>query len=275
MNWLIAHEPTIRLACFLSLICIMLIWESIHPARVPRQHLSPDFPNLKRRFHNILLSAINTLVIRLLPALSAVAIAHHANQEGWGLFNMFSIPWWLSCAASVVILDMCIYFQHRIFHALPWCWKLHRVHHSDEHIDTTTAIRFHPIEIVLSMMIKVVLVILLGAPAAAVILFEVILNGGALFNHGNVRLPQLIDKHLRKLIVTPDMHRVHHSTIDKEMNSNFGFSLSIWDRLFGTYHAQPELGHEKMKIGLPVLRGKPTQTLNQLLLQPWRKNAES
>lgn len=268
MNWLIAYEPIIRLSCFLGLFISMLLWESARPARQPLQHLPADFSNLKRRLNNILLSILNTFVLRALPALSAVAAARYASDNGIGIFSVMPLPAWLSCALAILILDLCIYWQHRLFHAIPLLWRLHRVHHSDEHIDTTTAIRFHPVEIVLSMLIKIGLVMAIGAPVAAVILFEIILNAGALFNHGNVRLPIKLERVLRKIIVTPDMHRVHHSSEVDEMNSNYGFSFSIWDRWFKSYTPQPRLGHKGMQIGLPLLRGRPTQSLGQLLTQP-------
>lgn len=272
MNWLISNEPIIRLGCFLSLLIIMLVWEQRSPTRSPNRFLDQTYPNWKRRLTNIALSAFNTIVIRFLPALSAVSIAHYATQENLGLFNLLALPFWLSCVITFVFLDMCIYFQHRVFHSVPWLWRLHRVHHSDEHIDTTTAIRFHPIEIILSMAIKLTLVFLIGAPVEAVIVFEIVLNGGALFNHGNVSLPKQLDSLLRIIIVTPDMHRVHHSTHYEEMNHNFGFNFSFWDRLFNSYTAQPKDGHHDMLIGLPKLRGKPTQSLPKLLNQPWYRH---
>jgi sterol desaturase/sphingolipid hydroxylase (fatty acid hydroxylase superfamily) len=170
---------------------------------------------------------------------------------------------------AVVVLDMAIYFQHRLFHAVPVLWRLHRMHHADLDLDVTTGARFHPLEILLSMAIKVAVVIALGAPAVAVVLFEILLNASSMFNHANLRLPLAVDGALRWLIVTPDVHRVHHSVIRAETDSNFGFSLSWWDRLFGTWRAQPEKGHDGMTIGLPVFRNPEQLRLDRMLVQPF------
>ena len=191
------------------------------------------------------------------------------RHTGWGFFNAAGAPAWLAFAASVVLLDLAIWAQHVVMHRAPWLWRLHRVHHSDIDFDATTAIRFHPFEIILSMFYKMVVVVILGAPAAAVICFEILLSGGALFTHGNVRLPLAFDRMLRWVVVTPDMHRVHHSVRRPETDSNYGFSLSLWDRLFGTYRDQPADGHEGMAIGLDEFRAPRDRHLDRLLLQPF------
>src|SRR4051794_9914013 len=193
-----------------------------------------------------------------------------AEAKGWSLFNATPLPPWMEVAAPVVLLDLAIYAQHVAFHAVPVLWRLHRMHHADLEFDVTTGVRFHPVEIVLSMLIKLAAVALLGAPALAVLIFEVLLNATSMFSHSNVRLPERLDRVLRWLVVTPDMHRVHHSTERRETDSNFGFNLSWWDRLFGTYRAQPEAGHEKMRLGLSVFRDRGDLRLDRMLLQPFR-----
>jgi sterol desaturase/sphingolipid hydroxylase (fatty acid hydroxylase superfamily) len=193
-----------------------------------------------------------------------------AESRGWGLFHLLDTPLWLSLVVSVAALDFAIYLQHRLFHAVPLLWRLHRMHHADLEIDVTTGARFHPIEILLSMIIKLGVVIALGAPAAAVLMFEVLLNATSMFNHGNVRLPLAADRLLRWVVVTPDMHRVHHSILPRETNSNFGFNLPWWDRLLGTYRPQPEAGHDGMTIGLDIFRDVRELRLDRLLLQPFR-----
>jgi sterol desaturase/sphingolipid hydroxylase (fatty acid hydroxylase superfamily) len=270
MSWLVNNEPLIRLGVFFSVFAIMLLCE----ARFPKRDVLQNQP-WRRRLTNISLSILNTAALRALPFISAVAAVNLAENNHFGLFNLSDVfansPWfWLALIVSVLLLDLCIYFQHRVFHYIPWLWRLHRVHHSDEHFDTTTAIRFHPLEIMLSMLIKFIVVLMIGAPVEAVILFEIILNSGALFNHGNLALKAKTDAVLRLFIITPDLHRIHHSVHYHEMNRNFGFSFSVWDRIFGTYLAQPEDNHVDMVIGLKTLRGKETQHLAKLLSQPFK-----
>jgi len=197
-------------------------------------------------------------------------VAVLAQSRGWGVFNAFSVPPLVAIIASVVIMDLAIYLQHVLFHAVPGLWRLHRMHHADLDYDVTTGARFHTLEIILSMLIKLAVLSAIGAPPVAVIIFEVLLNATAMFNHGNVRLPLGLDRWLRLLVVTPDMHRVHHSVIVRETNSNFGFSLPWWDRLFGTYKAQPEAGHEGMNIGIEQFREPADLRLDQMLIQPFR-----
>jgi sterol desaturase/sphingolipid hydroxylase (fatty acid hydroxylase superfamily) len=247
-DFILNHEPAIRLACFLGVFAVMAGWELL----VPRRRLSQ--PKKLRWFNNLGLLVFNTALLRLVFPLAAVGMAATAELNGWGLFNRVDAPGWLALIASVVILDGAIYLQHVMLHAVPLFWRLHRVHHADLDFDVTTGTRFHPFEILLSMLIKFAVIVLLGPPLVAVVVFEVVLNATSMFNHSNVRLPAAVDALLRRVVVTPDMHRVHHSHLDHETNSNFGFNLSVWDRLFGTYRDQPEEGHEGMVIGLDTFR---------------------
>ncbi|MGR7921503.1 sterol desaturase family protein [Zobellella denitrificans] len=264
----LTQEPLLRLAAFAGILLLMMLWEVLAPRRSRR------YPRRRRWPANLLLAAINTLLLRLLFPLAAVGGALLAEQRGWGLFQLWPLPLWLTLPLSLLVLDFLIYLQHRLFHALPWLWRLHRMHHSDPDIDVTTGLRFHPLEILLSMGIKLGIVILLGAPPLSVLLFEVLLNATSMFNHGNVRLPPRLDAWLRLLLVTPDMHRVHHSVIPRETNSNFGFNLPWWDRLLGTYRAQPEAGHQRMTIGLNDFQDPAELRLGRLLTQPWRQRKE-
>lgn len=242
------HEAALRLAAFLGVFALMATWEWLAPRR------ALALPRRARWPANLALVAIGTVLVRLLFPAAAVGAAAFAGMRGWGLFNAVELPYALAVAASVLLLDLAIWLQHVVFHAVPALWRLHRVHHADLGFDVTTGLRFHPIELVLSMLVKFAVVMLIGAPALAVVLFEIALNAGSLFNHGNVRLPLALDRVLRLLFVTPDMHRVHHSVIPAETNSNFGFSFSFWDRLGGTYRAQPREGHEGMTLGLAAPR---------------------
>jgi len=204
--------------------------------------------------NNLGLVFFNSFLLRLIFPAAAVGMAAFVSAQGWGIFNYYEAPFWLTVIVSVVIMDFIIYLQHVMVHAIPVLWRLHRVHHADLDIDVTTGARFHPIEIILSMLIKFATIVVLGPPVVAVVIFEVLLNATAMFNHGNVRLPKQLDRALRWFIVTPDMHRVHHSVEDDEANSNFGFNLPWWDRLFGTYRDQPRAGHEAMTIGIHKYR---------------------
>ena len=247
-NFILAHEPTIRLGFFFCIFLLMALWELL----APRRQLTES--KGKRWANNITLVMLNTLLVRVLFPTAAVGMAHYATQQGWGMLNLLDWPYWLAVVFAVVILDAAIYLQHVMFHAVPALWRLHRVHHADLDFDLTTGARFHPVEILLSMLIKFAVIILLGPPLLAVLIFEVLLNATAMFNHGNIRLPLPLDRVLRWLIVTPDMHRVHHSHLEHETNSNFGFNLSLWDRLFGTYRDQPQDGHTGMVIGIDTWR---------------------
>jgi sterol desaturase/sphingolipid hydroxylase (fatty acid hydroxylase superfamily) len=210
------------------------------------------------------------VVVRLVYPAAAVGTALLAEARGWGLFRALEAPTWLAIAASVILLDLAIYLQHVLFHAVPVLWRLHRMHHADLEFDVTTGVRFHPIEILLSIGIKLGVVAALGTPAVAVLVFEVLLNATSMFNHGNVWLPAQIDRELRWIVVTPEMHRVHHSVVPRETNSNFGFNLPWWDRLFGTYRAQPAAGHEGMTIGIAQFRDPSEVRLDRMLIQPFR-----
>ncbi len=242
--WLSAHEAMIRLGCFLTVLTAMALWERIAPRR------SLALPRSTRWFSNLGLMVLGSVAARLLVPVAATGVALFAARQGSGLFNQIAAPAWVALLVSVVALDAAIYLQHLMFHAVPILWRLHLVHHADVDFDTSTGVRFHPVEIVVSLLIKCAVILLLGPPVAAVILFEVLLNATALFNHGNVRLPRALDRRLRWLVVTPDMHRVHHSVHGDETNSNFGFNLPWWDRLCGTYREQPRDGHSGMIIGL-------------------------
>lgn len=246
--FMLQHELAIRLACFLGVFCSMSLWE----LAAPRRRLTVS--KLLRWANNLALVVLNSVLLRALFPAAAVGVAAFATQQGWGLFNYFAVPLWMAMLVSVMFLDFVIYLQHVMFHAVPLLWRLHRVHHADLDIDVTTGTRFHPIEIVLSMLIKAAVILVLGPPVVAVVIFEVLLNATSMFNHGNVRISPALDRVLRLLLVTPDMHRVHHSIEEDETNSNFAFNLSAWDRLFGTYCDQPRAGHEGMTIGISTFR---------------------
>ena len=261
---LFAHEPYIRLATFGGVFIVMAVWEFIVPRRKQAIGRGWRWPN------NLGVVAANTLLVRILLPTTAVGLALLAQTRGFGLFNVIAAPAWIGVAASVVILDLAIYLQHVLFHAVPALWRMHRMHHADLEFDVSTGLRFHPIEILLSMLIKFAVVAALGAPALSVLIFEVLLNATSMFNHANIRIPLGIDRILRWLVVTPDMHRVHHSILARETNSNFGFNLPWWDRLFGTYRPQPAAGHEAMTIGIEQFRDPRELWLDRMLAQPFR-----
>jgi sterol desaturase/sphingolipid hydroxylase (fatty acid hydroxylase superfamily) len=255
----------IRLGLFIAIFAAMALWEVLAPRR------ALTVSKLVRWVNNLGLVALNTLLLRVLFPAAAVGMAALAAERDWGLLNHFDVPFWLALPVAVIAMDLVIWLQHVMVHAVPALWRLHRVHHADLDYDLTTGARFHPIEIILSMLIKFAAIMVLGPPVVAVILFEVILNGMAMFNHGNVRLPLALDQGLRWLVVTPDMHRVHHSVEDDEANSNFGFNLSCWDRLFGTYRDQPRHGQEGMIIGIRGFREpRDVSWLPGLLALPFR-----
>lgn len=262
--FIIKYEVTIRLGFFFGVFLIMAVWEWL----LPRRQLL--LPKMLRWSNNILLVFLNSLILRVLFPAAAVGMAVFVREQGWGIFNYYAFPLYVSVIASVIILDAVIYLQHVMVHAVPALWRLHRVHHADPDIDVTTGSRFHPLEIILSMLIKFAVIVVLGPPVLAVIIFEVILNAMAMFNHSNVRLNTTVDKYLRLFVVTPDMHRVHHSVEADETNSNFGFNLPWWDRLFGTYRPQPRAGHENMTIGIHNYN-RPDQVtwIHKMLLLPF------
>ncbi len=264
-NWLMAHEVPIRLGFFFGVLLLVALWELLAPRR------ALTVSKMLRWTNNLGLVFLNSFVLRLLFPAAAVGMAAFAAQQGWGLFNYFEVPFAIAVMISVVVMDFIIYLQHVLVHAVPVLWRLHRVHHADLDYDVTTGARFHPIEIILSMLIKFATIIVLGPPVVAVVIFEVVLNAMAMFNHGNVRLPLALDRVLRLLVVTPDMHRVHHSVEDDEANSNFGFNLSLWDRLFGTYRDQPRAGHAAMAIGIHKFRTtKEVAWLSGILTLPFK-----
>jgi len=263
MGWIMSHEPAVRLGFFFGVFLVMAVWELVSPRRRLRAAKGA------RWFANLGIMILSTLVVRVIFPTAAVGMALVAAERSWGLFNNLDLTPVVAIVASVFVLDLFIYLQHVMFHAVPALWRLHMVHHADIDFDVTTGLRFHPVEIVLSMVIKLAAVAVLGPPAVAVILFEVVLNATAIFNHGNVRLPATVDRVLRWIVVTPDMHRVHHSVKVAETDSNFGFNLPWWDRLLGTYRDQPEKGHELMTIGLSRFQDKPRQGLLWLLALPF------
>jgi sterol desaturase/sphingolipid hydroxylase (fatty acid hydroxylase superfamily) len=247
----------------------MALWELLAPRR-------PQAIGRFRRWpSNLGIVALNTLLVRLVFPTAAVGMAVLAEAHGWGLFQALKAPAWFAITASVIFLDLVIYLQHVLVHAVPALWRLHRMHHADLEFDVTTGARFHPIEILLSMAIKLGVVAALGAPAVAVLIFEVLLNATSMFNHGNVRLAERLDGLLRWIVVTPDMHRVHHSVVPRETNSNFGFNAPWWDRLFGTYRAQPAAGHQEMTIGISQFREPRELRLDRMLLQPFREDVRN
>lgn len=258
------NQAVVRVSAFAGVLALMMLWELLAPRR--RQQIG----RARRWPANLGIVALDTVLVRWVCPLGAVAAAVLAETRGWGLFHALPAPAWLAIVASVILLDLGIYLQHVLFHAVPVLWRLHRMHHADLEFDVTTGVRFHPLEVLLSMGIKLGIVAALGAPAVSVLIFEVLLNATSLFNHGNVRLPSRIDRALRWLVVTPEMHRVHHSIVRRETDSNFGFNLPWWDRLAGTYRAQPEAGHEAMTIGLSQFRDPGELRLDRMLLQPLR-----
>jgi sterol desaturase/sphingolipid hydroxylase (fatty acid hydroxylase superfamily) len=262
--FLLSHEPTIRLGFFAGVLASMAAWELVAPRR--RQMVG----RWRRWPGNLGIVVFDTVLLRLVFPAAAVGFALFAATQGWGLFNAVAAPAWLALIVSLLVLDLAIYVQHVLFHAVPALWRLHRMHHADLEFDVTTGLRFHPVEILLSMGIKLAVIAALGPPAVAVLIFEVLLNATAMFNHGNVRMPAGVDRVLRCIVVTPDMHRVHHSVLPHETNSNFGFNLPWWDRLLGTYRAQPDAGHEGMTIGIEQFRDPRELRLDRLLTQPFR-----
>ena len=260
---LFTSEQLVRIGLFLGIFTAMALWEALAPRR------SRQFPRAARWTPNLALLAIDVAVVRVAAPGAAIAVALAGEAHGWGLINATGAPAWLAIPAAVAFLDLAIYFQHVMFHAVPTLWRLHRVHHADLDFDVTTGTRFHPVEILISTGVKCAAVAAIGAPAIAVLVFEVLLNATAMFNHANARIPRSVDRWLRWLVVTPDMHRVHHSIDYDESSSNFGFNAPWWDRLFGTYRAQPAAGHEAMTIGVDAFRSHEDLRIDRLLVQPF------
>ncbi|MGI9393190.1 MAG: sterol desaturase family protein [Boseongicola sp.] len=263
LDSILANETSVRLMAFGLMLIVIAVWELAAPRR------RVEIPRVVRWSNNLGLVVLDSIVVRLVFPFLAVGLAIIAEDRSWGLMNSVNIPGWLAVLIAVLVLDFAIYLQHVLFHAVPAFWRLHRVHHADLEFDLTTGLRFHPIEIVLSMIWKMAIVAALGAPPIAVLVFEVVLNATSIFNHSNIALPRSVDAILRLFVVTPDMHRVHHSVYVRETNSNFGFNLPWWDRLFGTYKAQPRDGHQDMTIGIEQFRSVGELRLDRMLMQPF------
>ena len=268
-DWIMSNEPVIRLGFFAGIFGLMAIWEIL----AARRELTTG--KGRRWVGNLSLVLVDTLMVRLLFPTAAVGTALIVADLGWGVLNVVSVPYWAALLISVAALDLAIYLQHVMFHALPSLWRLHMVHHADLDLDVTSGSRFHPIEILISMLYKLAVISVLGPPVLGVLIFEVVLNALAMFNHANARMPLVLDRVLRWIIVTPDMHRVHHSVEKREHNRNFGFNLSCWDRVLGTYRDQPAKGHQGMTIGLKSFRNRSWQTLPRILTMPFFKPAET
>jgi sterol desaturase/sphingolipid hydroxylase (fatty acid hydroxylase superfamily) len=261
-------EIAIRVAAFAGVFAAMALWEVLAPRRQWAVGRLPRWPS------NLGIVVVDAVVVRLLIPTAAVGVALIAADKGFGVFRWLGWPGWLAGLLGLLGLDLVIYGQHVVFHKVPWLWRLHRMHHADLDIDVTTGLRFHPVEILLSMLIKIAVVALAGIPAPAVVVFEVVLNATSMFNHSNAAMPAWLDRVVRLFVVTPDMHRVHHSAVRAETDSNFGFNVPWWDRLFGTYRAAPAAGHDGITIGLPIFRDRRELRLDRLLTQPFRAPAE-
>jgi sterol desaturase/sphingolipid hydroxylase (fatty acid hydroxylase superfamily) len=263
-QFVLANEAAIRLGFFLGMFVLIGVWEALAPRR------ALTVSRALRWTSNLGVVVLNTVVLRLMFPLAGAGMALFCAEHGWGLLNHFQVPTVLAVLLAVIAMDFIIWLQHVMVHAVPALWRLHQVHHADLDYDVTTGARFHPLEIVLSMLIKFATIVVLGAPVIAVVIFEVMLNATAMFNHGNIRLPATLDRWLRWVVVTPDMHRVHHSIEDDETNSNFGFNLTWWDRLFGTYRDQPRAGQLGMTIGIRDHRDpREVARLDGMLLLPF------
>jgi sterol desaturase/sphingolipid hydroxylase (fatty acid hydroxylase superfamily) len=263
------NEAYIRVGFFFGIFILVAFFETQSPRRVLQTS------KLVRWLSNLGVVAIDTLTVRILFPVIGIHVAYTAQEKGWGLLNVIDMPDWISVIVAILVLDLIVYLQHLMFHAVPLIWRMHMMHHADLDFDVTTGLRFHPLEIIISMVIKMTAIAALGPSVFAVILFEIILNGTAMFNHGNLKLPLSVDKYLRLLVVTPDMHRVHHSVTIRETNSNFGFNFPWWDRLFGTYRPQPAAGHEGMTIGLAQFRNPEKNNLLWMLVLPFAEDPGS
>ena len=263
------HETTVRMGFFFGVLILMAVWEVLAPRR------AANVSKIVRWGNNLGLVVFNSVLLRLVFPTAAVGVTIFASEHSWGLLNYVQLPSVAAVAISIVVMDFVIYVQHILMHTIPALWRLHRVHHADLDYDFTTGVRFHPLEIIVSMLIKFSAILILGPPVIAVLMFEVILNAMSMFNHGNVKLPAFLDRNLRLLIVTPDMHRIHHSVEEDESNQNFGFNLSLWDRFFGTYRKQPRAGHEEMVVGIQNYRGlRDVTSIQGLLLLPFRNKPD-
>jgi len=263
---ILANESTLRIAAFVAVLVAIAVWEAVVPRRARR------FERIVRWPQNLALLGINNLLLRIVAPGAEVGAAVAAQAHGWGLLAALALPTWPEAVAAMVLLDLAIYAQHVLFHAVPVLWRVHRVHHADTDFDVTTGTRFHPLEIAVSTAFKCAVIVAIGASPVAVVAFEILLNASSMFEHANARLPASLDRWLRWIVVTPDMHRVHHSTVVAETNSNYGFNIPWWDRLFGTYRAQPAAGHKAMEIGLELFRDPAEVRLDRVLLQPFRRS---
>lgn len=263
------NEPIIRFGAFVAIFAAMAVFELVSP-RLERDEMVGALKS-RRWFVNLSMVVISSICLRIIFPAAAVGTAIWVNAQGWGLFNLIGVPAVLAGIIAFIVLDFAVWLEHVVSHKWPLLWRIHRMHHSDQGFDLTTALRFHPLEIVISMIWKAVVIVALGPPVVAVLIFEIVLNGMAMFNHANARLPAGFDRVLRTIVVTPDMHRVHHSAEQHETDSNYGFNLSIWDRLFATYVAQPAAGHEGMRIGLAEYDGPKTSNLGWALALPFRR----
>ena len=261
--FLLDHESAIRLGFFLGAFVLLAIWELFAPRRASQTSKAVRWTN------NVALAIVNILMVRVLFTLAAVGLAVFVNERGTGLLNMFPVPYPVAIVASLLAFDLAVYLIHLAFHTAPVLWRMHRVHHADVDFDVTTAVRFHPLQMVLSTLVKFAVILVLGTPVLAVLAFEALFHALLLFNHANVRIPHAVDRVLRWFIVTPDMHRVHHSVRSAETDSNFGFALPWWDRLFGTYRAQPAAGHERITLGIGQFGAPRDFWLDRLLLNPF------
>ena len=261
---LLVREQAVRLGVFFTILTAMAVWESVAARRVR------TVARLRRWPANLGVAVLDSLLTRAVAPAGAVGFALFAEARAWGLLQLAGWPAWLEVIVAVVALDFAIYAQHRAFHLVPVLWRFHRMHHADVEVDVTTGARFHPVEMLLSFGLKCLVIAALGAPAVSVLVFEVLLNATAMFNHSNVKVPEALERVLRCFVVTPDLHRVHHSVLRRETDSNFGFNLPWWDWLFRTYRAQPEAGHDGMTLGLEQFRGPEESRLDRLLTQPFR-----
>lgn len=267
-NLISQYESMIRLSVFAGVFILMISAETLFPKK------QRVLKRMQRWSTNLSLTLISTLLVSLLFPIAAIGLAQYAQDQHWGILNVFNLPLWAHILVSIIALDFAIYVQHVASHKFPIFWRLHKVHHADRDIDATTGIRFHPVEIILSLFYKFAAICVLGPHMLGVFIFEILLNASALFNHANLSLPKSVDKILRIFIVTPDMHRVHHSVILKETNANYGFNLSIWDKIFRTYIAQPRQGHDKMTIGLAQYQSPKPSFILWCLTLPFKKGKQ-
>ncbi len=268
MEFLLEHEPKLREWAFYGPLVLMLCWEFLAPRRIRAR------PILTRWFSNVAVAVLNAIALRWFFPILALGLAIVAQQRGWGLFNQLSLPSPVTIVASVLLLDLLAYVRHRLFHAIPACWRFHRMHHSDQDVDWSTGLRFHPFEAIITAVVRMLLVVVLGTPPEAVLMLELLVAVTALFQHGNVELPEFADRWLRYVLVTPDMHRVHHSVTKRETDSNYGVVFSCWDRLLGTYREYPMHGQALMQVGLTELADPRHINVHWMLALPFLSTSQ-